>query len=119
MQAFDCQSLGVGSEDFVPFDGFNTDDIFPSLGDVSDFLGRVRFDEYENISINASILSFNLTELQANLTNINETSVQTLVMKIVKDLNDTEVLVDTLKALEVYYYDDVYVHVNMLYCNHL
>ena len=56
----------MGSDDFVPFDGFNHEDIFPSLDDVADFYDT-DFDEYKNLT-NDTILSFNLTELETNLT---------------------------------------------------
>ena len=69
-QAFDCNSLGIGNDDFLPFDGYNSDDIFPSLEEVMDFFNRINFNEYDNISNDTAILSFNITELQANLTNL-------------------------------------------------
>ena len=65
LQSFNCSLFGVGTDEFLPFDGFNSGDIFPNLTDISgsyDF----NFEGYKSF-INDTILSFNLTELEANL----------------------------------------------------
>ena len=67
-QAFDCSSFGVGSDSFLPFDGFNSENVFPSLADVNSSYDTVNFDEYENITNSTTILSFDLMELKDNLT---------------------------------------------------
>ena len=60
----------MGGDSFLPFDGFNTEDIFPSLTDINGSYENVNFDEYENITNDTAILSFDLMELKDNLTTL-------------------------------------------------
>ena len=67
-QAFNCTSLGVGSEDFQPFDSFTSDDIFPYLADVNQSFSEIDFREFKEMINETEFLSFDLTELEGNLT---------------------------------------------------
>ena len=67
-QAFNCTSLGVGSEDFLPFDGFTSEDIFPYLADVNESFTTIDFREFAEKINESEFLSFDLTQLEANLT---------------------------------------------------
>ena len=60
----------MGTEDFQPFDSFNGDDIFPYLTDVNQSFNEVDFQEFEESINETEFLSFDLAELEANLTAI-------------------------------------------------
>lgn len=60
----------MGSGDFIPFDDFNSDDIFPNLTDVNNS-SDMNFDDHNNLP-NDTILSFNLTSLETNLINLKD-----------------------------------------------
>lgn len=77
LKAFNCSNFGVGSDDFLPFDDFNSGDIFPNLTDIANSYDDINFDEYNNLS-NDTILSFNLTMLEINLTELQEISNNTV-----------------------------------------
>ncbi|CAI8036570.1 Prominin-1-A, partial [Geodia barretti] len=79
-QAFNCTSLGVGSEDFLPFDGFTNEDIFPYLADVNESFTTIDFREFAEKINESEFLSFDLTQLEANLTLVvNASTVNTTV----------------------------------------
>ena len=76
-QTFNCTSLGVGSEDFQPFDSFTSDDIFPYLADVNQSFSEIDFREFKEMINEIEFLSFDLTELEGNLTVITVSSLTT------------------------------------------
>ena len=125
-QAFNCSSFGVGTEDFQPFDSFNSSDIFPYLSKVNDSFFEVDFHEFEQTINETEFLSFNLAELEANLTDVivrhlqlsrtahtlsiflslqnftpANTTVHDLATEISKNLLDIEEAVRALRLLQV------------------
>jgi hypothetical protein len=105
-ESLNCSSLGVGTDDFQPFDDFNSGDIFPDLSDIEDSFTTIHFREFEKVINETQILSFDLDGLKMNLTTLisitpANSSAHNLAVKVRDDLANIETVVHTLQRLQM------------------